>query len=125
MASTPAAPRVRRDRRGAALFFALLISIAVAAMALGAVLLSFGANFATRFAAREVALQASANGGLEIIRDSLNRGVFDSLLPTNGYTTMASNATVRDALGNALPGITRSLLELRARLLESLGVALV
>lgn len=98
-----------RSRRGAALFLTLMISIAIAAMALGAVLLSRGAQIATNFTARESALQASANGGLEIIRDSVNRGVFDSLLPINSYTTLASNAAVTDAYGATLPGVTRSL----------------
>lgn len=98
-----------RSRRGAALFLTLMISIAIAAMALGAVLLSQGAQIATNFTAREAALQASANGGLEIIRDSVNRGIFDSLLPLNSYTTLASNAAVTDAYGNTLPGVTRSL----------------
>ncbi|MEP6590360.1 MAG: hypothetical protein ABJC19_04170 [Gemmatimonadota bacterium] len=96
-------------RRGAALFLTLLISIAVAAMALGAVLLSRGAQIATGFSAREAALQSSANGGLELIRDSVNRGNFDTLLPLNSFTTLASNAVVTDAMGGTLPGITRSL----------------
>ena len=102
-------PVLTRNRRGAALFFTLLISIAVAAMALGAVLLSRGAQIATSFTAREASLQAAANGGLEIIRDSVNRGIFDTLLPPNSFTTMASNAPVTDALGATLPRMTRSL----------------
>lgn len=102
-------PSVTHNRRGAALFMALLVAIAIAAMALGAVLLARGAMIATSFTAREVSLQAAANGGLELIRDSINRGNFDTLLPLNSYTTLASNAPVTDALGNPLPGITRSL----------------
>ena len=102
-------PALTRNRRGAALFLTLLISIAIAAMALGAVLLSRGAQIATSFTAREAALQASANGGLEIIRDSVNRGNFDTLLPLNSFTTLAYNAPVTDAFGSTLPGITRSL----------------
>lgn len=97
------------DRRGAALIFTLLISIAVAAMAIGALMVSSGAALSTRFTAREAAMQAAANGGLEIIRDSLNHGIFDSLLPMNGYTTLVENEAVLDAYGNALPRTTRSL----------------
>lgn len=104
----PLTPRLS-DRRGAALILTLLISIAVAAMALGAVLLSSGARLTTRFGAREAVLQAAANGGLELIRDSLNHGLFDSLLPAAGFTTLEFNAPILDASGSALPGITRSL----------------
>jgi hypothetical protein len=99
-----------QNRRGAAILMTLLIcSIAIAAMALGGIMLSSGAQITTRFAARENLLQAAADGGLAIIRDSLNHGIYDSLLPDSGYTTLASNATVTDASGNTIPGITRSL----------------
>ncbi len=102
-------PALARCRRGAALMLTLMLSFAIAAMALGAIMLASGAQIATSFTAREASLQAAANGGLEIIRDSVNRGIFDSLLPANGYTTLASSAAVTDALGRTLPGITRSL----------------
>lgn len=87
----------------------LLVAIAVAGVALGGVLLASGAQLSTRYSAKEALLQASADGGLEIIRDSVNRGIFDSLLPLNGYTTLASNAAVKDALGSTMPRINLSL----------------
>jgi hypothetical protein len=87
----------------------LLVAIAVAGVALGGVLLASGAQLSTRYSAKEALLQASADGGLEIIRDSVNRGIFDSLLPLNGYTTLASNAVVKDALGSTMPRINLSL----------------
>ncbi len=87
----------------------LLVSIAVTAMAMGAISLASGAQLTTRFSAREASLQAAANGGLEIIRDSINRGNFDSLLPMDSYTTLAASAPITDAYGATLPGITRSL----------------
>jgi hypothetical protein len=95
-------------RRGAALVLALLVTFAVAGMALGAILLSSGAQLTTRFSAREASMQAAANGGLELVRDSLNRGVFDTLLPASGYTVLESNVAILDAYGVAIPGITRS-----------------
>jgi hypothetical protein len=98
-----------RDRRGAALILTLLVSLAVAAMALGAIMLSSSAHITTRFSAREAALQSAANGGLELIRDSINHGNFDSLLPLNSYTTLESNGAVSDASGNILPRMNRSL----------------
>ncbi len=109
MTASPAFSRLRQNRRGAALILALLVSLAISAMALAAIVMISGAAETTRFTAKEASLQAAANGGLEVVRDSLNRGVFDSLLPANSYTTLASNATVYDALGNAVPRITRSL----------------
>ncbi len=102
-------PRIT-ERRGAAVLMTLMIvSIAIAAMAMGGILMSSGAQLTTKFAARENELQAAADGGLAIIRDSLNRGIYDSLLPDSGYTTLASNSAVKDASGNTVPGITRSL----------------
>ncbi|HQW66001.1 MAG TPA: hypothetical protein PLJ23_03120 [Gemmatimonadales bacterium] len=109
MIAPPTTRPLHRDRRGAALIMALLVSIAISAMALGAILMTSSASETTRFTAREASLQAAANGGLELVRDSLNRGLFDSLLPLNGFTTIASNASVTDAGGTALPRMTRSL----------------
>ena len=100
---------VQLNRRGAVLFMTLLVTIAVAGMALGGVLLASGAQLSTRYNAKEALLQSSADGGLEVIRDSVNRGIFDSLLPVNGYTTLASAAPVKDALGNIQPRINLSL----------------
>ncbi len=102
-------PNPVSNRRGAALILTLLISIAIAAIALGAILVSSGAYLTTRFSAREVSMQAAANGGLEMIRDSVNRGQFDTLLPLVGYTTLVDNAPVLDASNAVIPGITRSL----------------
>lgn len=97
------------NRRGAALFMMMLMSIAIGGIAIGGVLLASGAELSTRYNAEEARLQASADGGLEIIRDSVNRGNFDSLLPTTGYTTLASHVAVKDANGNTLPRIDLSL----------------
>lgn len=106
-AERPRAARAR-DRRGVALVLVLLLAFAVAGMALGAILLSSGATLTTRFSAREASMQAAANGGLELVRDSLNRGVFDTLLPQSGFTVLESNAAILDAYGTTLPGISRS-----------------
>ncbi len=98
-----------RNERGAALILSLLVSIAVAAMALGAIMVASGAGLTTKFTAREAQMQAAANGGLEMIRDSVNHGNFDSLLPLNGYTTLVANQAVVDAYGGTIPRTTRSL----------------
>lgn len=98
-----------RNERGAALILSLLVSIAVAAMALGAIMVASGAGLTTKFTAREAQMQAAANGGLEMVRDSVNHGNFDSLLPLNGFTTLITNQAVTDAYGAAIPRTTRSL----------------
>lgn len=98
-----------RNERGAALILTLLVSIAVAAMALGAIMVASGAGLTTKFTAREAQMQSAANGGLEMIRDSVNHGNFDSLLPLNGFTTLVTNQPVVDAYGVAVPRTTRSL----------------
>ncbi len=100
---------VIRNRDGAALFMTLVVSLAVAGIAVGSIMLASGAQLSTKYYAKESAIQSMADGGLEMIRDSLNRGIFDSLLPTNGYKTLASGIAVRDALGNVLPRLTMSL----------------
>lgn len=105
----PISRLISTDRRGAALVMALLASLAISAMAMGAIMLASGARLTTRFTAREAALQSAANGGLELIRDSLNHGNFDSLLPLNSFTTLATNAPVTDASGAQLPRMSRSL----------------
>jgi hypothetical protein len=87
----------------------LLLSVAIGAIAIGGILLASGAELSTRYNAKEAELQSSADGGLEMIRDSLNRGVFDSLLPVTGFTTLASSVAVKDASGNTMPQITQSL----------------
>lgn len=97
------------DRRGAALILTILMSLAISAIALGAIVISSGADISTRFSAREASLQVAANGGLEMIRDSLNHGNFDTLLPLSGFSTLASNEPVLDAFGNPVPRMTRSL----------------
>ena len=105
----PTAATMDRRRGGSLILMLLLVSLAITAMAMGAIGLASGAQLTTRFSAREATLQAAANGGVELIRDSLNRGNFDSLLPMNSFTTLASNAAITDAYGTTLPGITRSL----------------
>lgn len=102
-------PSGNLSQRGAALVFALLMSIAVAAMALGAIMVASGADLTTRYNAREATMQAAANAGLELIRDSINHGIYDSLLPADSYTVLADGAPITDALGATLPRLSRSL----------------
>ncbi|MEO8635852.1 MAG: hypothetical protein ABI587_11300 [Gemmatimonadales bacterium] len=95
-----------RDERGIALIMTLLLAFLVAALAIGAIMMSGNLSLVSRYHSREVALQESADAGLEIGRDSLNRN--PGMLPASGDTVITLNAAVRDAQGNVIPGFTRS-----------------
>jgi len=95
-----------RNERGVALILALLITLAVAAMAMGGVMIASSGTLTARFTAKEAALHSLADGGLEVARDSINR-VY-TLLPDTGYITISPASTILDAQGNTLTGYTRS-----------------
>ncbi|MEZ4587399.1 MAG: hypothetical protein R2909_13470 [Gemmatimonadales bacterium] len=97
---------VTKNERGIALILALLITLAVAAMAMGGVMIASSGNLTARFAAKEAALHSLADGGIEIARDSINR-VY-TILPDTGYISMAPVSTILDAQGGAIPGYTRT-----------------
>jgi hypothetical protein len=95
-----------RNERGVALILTLLITLAVAALALGGVLMASSGTLTSKFAAKEVALQSLADAGLEIARDSINRAL--TILPDTGYITIAPAATIKDASGTTISGYTRT-----------------
>lgn len=95
----------RLNERGMALLMALLLAMAVTAMAIGAILMSSNANLISRFHAKDMEMQAAADAGLELARDTVNGGL---TLPNTGYITLSSGAAVRDAAGAVVPGFTRS-----------------
>ncbi len=95
-----------RNERGIALIFTLILAFAVAALAVGAIMIGSNASLVSKFHATEAGLQAAADGGLELGRDSLNRA--PALLPDTGFVTLFANQTVRDASGAVIPGYTRS-----------------
>jgi hypothetical protein len=98
--------RTLRNERGMALVLVLLIAIAVTALAMAGIVMTSAGTLTSKFHYKELALQASADGGAEIARDSLNRNA--SLLPDSGYVTLQSGGTVLDASGAVIPGFTRS-----------------
>jgi hypothetical protein len=95
-----------RNERGMALLLVLLVSIAVTALAMGGIVLTGAGSLTSKFHYRELALQSSADGGIEVARDSLNRN--SALLPDSGYVVIQNNASVTDASGAVIPGFTRS-----------------
>src|SRR5262249_44392985 len=76
-----------RNERGVALILALLITLAIAALAMGGVMLSSSGQLTAKFTAKEAALHSLADAGLEIARDSINRAL--TVLPDTGYIVVA------------------------------------
>jgi hypothetical protein len=101
------APDTIRNRRGTALFLALLVLMIVASVAIGAIMLSGNANLIGRYHAKEAEMRASADAGLEIGRDTVNGTL--GILPDAGFVTLQSGAPVLDASGAVIPGYTRSI----------------
>jgi hypothetical protein len=95
-----------RDERGVALMFALLVAFFVAALALASIYVGSNSLLVSRFHATEAGLHGTADGGLELARDALNRR--DSTLPDTGFITVLLNDSVMDAQGQRVPGFTRS-----------------
>ncbi len=98
--------RTLRNERGMALVLVLLIAIAVTALAMAGIVMTSAGTLTSKFHYKELALQASADGGAELARDSLNRN--SALLPDSGYVTLQSGGAVLDASGAVIPGFTRS-----------------
>jgi hypothetical protein len=95
-----------RNERGIALVLALLITMAVAAMAIGGVMIAGSGTLTSKFNAKEAALHSLADAGLEIARDSINRAV--TVLPDTGYIQIVPASTIIDAQGTTITGYTRS-----------------
>ena len=81
--------RTLRNERGMALVLVLLIAIAVTALAMGGIVMTGAGSLTSKFHYKELALQASADGGAELARDSLNRN--SALLPDSGFVTIQSS----------------------------------
>jgi hypothetical protein len=88
------------------LILTLLIMLAVAAMAMGGVMIAGSGTLTARFTAKEAALHSLADGGLEEARDSVNRN--PTILPDTGYITITPASTIIDAQGYTVTGYTRS-----------------
>jgi hypothetical protein len=95
-----------RSERGIALLTTLLVIIAVGAITLAAVMMTLNANLVTKNGERISNVDAAAVAGLEEARSRLNGN--KTLYPTSGYTTLESNAAVKDAGNTAVPKVTRS-----------------
>ena len=97
----------RSDERGMALVMVMLITVAVAALAAGAIFLTSSANLISRGQEREEDMRNAADAGIEIGRSALNGT--PTLFPDTGYVSLYANQPVNDASGNPIPNVTRSI----------------
>lgn len=98
--------RILRNERGVALILTLLITLAVAAMAIGGVMIAGSSSLTAKFTAKEAALHSLADAGLEMARDSINRA--PTILPDTGFIQIVPASTIKDAAGNTISGYTRT-----------------
>jgi hypothetical protein len=99
--------RLVRDRRGVALILALIVTAAIAALAMAAILLSGNAGLIGRQSERERDLRYASDAALQMGKSRLNND--PDALPDTGYATMTSNATLRMADGTQIPNIKYNL----------------
>lgn len=95
------------NERGVALIAVLLVALAVGVLSAGAAMVGSNARIINRYNEQYHGLVAAADAGLEEGRSLINGN--DALYPDTLYNTLESGAAVRDAAGNVIPRIRRSL----------------
>ena len=95
-----------RNRRGAALFVALMVLTVLATLAIGAIMMSGNASLLGKYHAKDAEMRAAADAGLEWARDTINGTL--GMLPAGGFNILQFEQPVRDAGGAVIPGFTRS-----------------
>jgi len=101
------AHRRRNSERGIALVTTLLLTLAIAAVAAGVVVMTSNTSLINRYHVRQSLLETAADAGLEEGRSEVNGT--KALYPDSGYNTLESGAVVYDAAGNPVPNLRRSL----------------
>ena len=96
-----------RNERGIALIVVMLMTVAVAAIAAGAIFLTANTTVISKGHEREEDMRNAADAGIELGRSALNGN--PALFPDSNYVAMAVNQPVLDANGNVIPNVTRSI----------------
>lgn len=94
------------SERGMALIAVLLLALVVTVIATSAAMIGTSASLVQRYSERLGRLEAAADAGIEEARSRMNGN--SALYPDSGYLALESNASVTDAGGNVIPGVTRS-----------------
>lgn len=94
-----------RARRGSALVLVLLMTLAVAALAVAAIFMSSSAGLLSRFYDRDRQMSLAADAGLELVLARLRS---DPMLeiPDSAMAVLISGDQVIDAAGTPIPGAT-------------------
>jgi hypothetical protein len=95
------------NERGVALISVLLVTLALVAIAAGALMLTSQTSLVNKYHQRQSLLEAAADAGLEEARSMVNGNT--KLYPDTGFTTLETDAPVYDAGGAVIPGLKRSL----------------
>jgi hypothetical protein len=98
-------PHVSRER-GIALVLVMLLTVAVAALAMGAIWLTGSTYMISRGQQREMDMRNAADAGIELGRSALNGN--PALLPNSSYVALQTDQPVYDASGNVIPRVSRS-----------------
>src|SRR5574341_510828 len=94
------------QERGIALIVVLLVTLAVALIAVGAAALSTNTSLITRYTDRLSLLESAADAGLEEGRARINGD--KTLYPdTGGYRALEAGAAVVNAQGSTIPNLQR------------------
>jgi Tfp pilus assembly protein PilX len=97
----------RSGERGMALVLVMLITVAVAALAAGAIFLTGSSYLISRGQEQEQDMRNAADAGIELGRSALNGN--PALFPDSGYVTLFASQPVLDASGTPIPNTTRSI----------------
>ena len=103
MRSVSSMRRVARPRRGVALILTMILTVAFAALAMGAIYLTGNAALIGSSYDRERDYRYAAEAALGIAKSQLNGGLF--VLPDSNYTQLMSGATITGADGLVLPRV--------------------
>lgn len=91
------------NRRGSAVFLVMIITIALAALAGSAVLLTSGAHLVSNYHNQERDLRFGAEAALQDGTSDLSNNPYT--VPDTGYVQVASNAQLKAADGVPVPGV--------------------
>ena len=97
--------RLARNERGIALITVLFVALVVAAVSVGAAMVTTNANLIQRYSSRLSLLEAAADAGIEEARSRVNAD--NSLYPANGFTTLENGVNITDADGATIPNVRR------------------
>jgi len=96
---------IRGNRAGIALPLSLMLVLAIAALATGALLIGSNHRLVGRYYERQSLLDGVAGSGLELARAMINGD--PSLYPDSGYVALEDGVPVQDAMGSTIPGVRR------------------